>query len=83
MKNFMSNLKKKADSMGIRALCRLEKSKAILTDKTAEGYIDTAVKILIAVVLGALLLAGLYALLGETVLPTLTQRIKEMFNYAG
>lgn len=43
MKNFMSNLKKKADSMGIRALCRLEKSKAILTDKTAEGYIDTAV----------------------------------------
>ena len=42
-----------------------------------------AIKILIAVVLGALLLAGLYALLGETVLPTLTQRIKEMFNYAG
>lgn len=42
-----------------------------------------AVKILIAVVLGALLLAGLYALFGETVLPTLVQRIKEMFNYAG
>lgn len=40
-------------------------------------------KILIAVVLGALLLAGLYALFGETVLPTLVQRIKEMFNYAG
>jgi len=35
------------------------------------------------VVLGALLLAGLYALFGETVLPTLVQRIKEMFNYAG
>lgn len=42
-----------------------------------------AIKILIAVVLGALLLAGLYALFGETVLPTLVQRIKEMFNYAG
>lgn len=42
-----------------------------------------AIKILIAVVLGALLLAGLYALLNETVLPTLTQRIKDMFNYAG
>ena len=30
------------------------------TYRSGEGYIDTAVKILIAVVLGALLLAGLY-----------------------
>ncbi|WP_242860203.1 DUF6133 family protein, partial [Desulfosporosinus sp. I2] len=41
------------------------------------------IKILISVVLGALLLAGLYALFGNTVLPILTQRIKDMFNYAG
>ncbi len=40
-------------------------------------------KILIAVVLGALLLAGLYALFNEQVMPTLTRRIQEMFNYAG
>ena len=40
-------------------------------------------KILIAVVLGALLLAGLYALFGDVVMPTLNQRIKDMFNYAG
>ncbi|MPM44279.1 hypothetical protein SDC9_90957 [bioreactor metagenome] len=59
------------------------RSKRILSANAGEGYIDTAIKILIAVVLGALLLAGLYALFGETVLPTLTQRIKEMFNYAG
>ena len=59
------------------------KSRSILSVNAGEGYIDTAIKILIAVVLGALLLAGLYALFGETVLPTLTQRIKEMFNYAG
>ena len=59
------------------------KSRAILTGNAGDGYIDTAIKILIAVVLGALLLAGLYALFGETVLPTLTQRIKEMFNYGG
>ena len=55
----------------------------ILSGNAGEGYIDTAIKILLAVVLGALLLAGLYALFGETVLPTLVQRIKEMFNYAG
>lgn len=40
-------------------------------------------KILIAVVLGALLLAGLYTLFGDTVLPTVTQRVEDMFNYAG
>jgi hypothetical protein len=59
------------------------RSRSILTGNVGEGYIDTAIKILLAVVLGALLLAGLYALFGETVLPTLTERIKEMFNYGG
>lgn len=36
-----------------------------------------------AVVIGGLVLAGLYAVFGETVLPTLKERIQEMFNYAG
>lgn len=57
--------------------------KAATTNNRGEGYIDTAVKILIAVVLGALLLAGLYLLFGDVVMPTLTERIKEMFNYVG
>ena len=47
------------------------------TYRSGEGYID------IAVVLGALLLAGLYALFGDVVMPTLNKRITEMFNYAG
>ena len=57
--------------------------KIAINNNRGEGYIDTAVKILIAVVLGALLFAGLYALFGEVVMPTLEERIKEMFNYAG
>lgn len=64
----------------------LKKAIAVRTavgNKSGEGYIDTAVKILIAVVLGALLLAGLYLLFGEVVMPTLNQRIRDMFNYAG
>ena len=52
-------------------------------ERSGEGYVDTAVKILISVVLGALLLAGLYALFKDTVLPTLVNRIQQMFNYAG
>ena len=51
--------------------------------RSGEGYIDTAIKILIAVVLGALLLAGLYTLFGDTVLPTVTERVEEMFDYKG
>ena len=55
----------------------------LLSGNAGEGYIDTAIKILLAVVIGALLLAGLYALFGKRCSRTLTQRIKEMFNYAG
>ncbi len=61
----------------------LFKAKSAISNNHAEGYVDTAVKILMAVVIGALVLGGLYSLFGETVLPTLTERIKEMFNYGG
>ena len=54
-----------------------------LSNRSGEGYVDTAVKILMAVVIGALVLVGLYALFDDTVMPTLTRRIQEMFNYAG
>lgn len=59
------------------------KMKLAVSNNKGENYVDSAVKILIAVVLGGLLLAGLYKLFGEIVLPTLTNRIKDMFNYAG
>ncbi|QWU13176.1 hypothetical protein SAMN04487895_11742 [Paenibacillus sophorae] len=58
-------------------------TKQALNNRRAEGFVDTAVKILMAVVIGALVLAGLYLLFEDTILPTLTQRIKEMFNYKG
>lgn len=56
--------------------------KSIFSKKSGEGFIDTAVKILISVVIGALLLAGLYALFGNTVMPILTEKIEDMFNYS-
>ena len=40
-------------------------------------------ELVLLALLGALLLAGLYALFGDVVMPTLNQRIKDMFNYAG
>ena len=57
--------------------------KQALTSKSGEGFVDTAVKILMSVVIGALVLGGLYMLFKDTILPTLTQRIQEMFNYKG
>jgi hypothetical protein len=53
----------------------------LLRSQRGEGFVDTAIKILMAVVIGALVLGGLYALFGETVMPTLKQRIIDMFNY--
>lgn len=58
-------------------------TKKALSNNRGEGFVDTAVKILMAVVIGALVLAGLYLLFSGTILPTLTQRIQDMFNYRG
>lgn len=58
------------------------KFKTKLADNSGQGALDTALVVLISVVLGALILAGLYALLDGTVLPTLTQKVQEMFNYS-
>ena len=55
---------------------KMLEAKAKLRETSGEGYVDTAIKILIAVVLGALLF-------NDTVLPTLVDRVKEMFDYGG
>ena len=59
------------------------KGRAILAGNSGEGMVDSAVKILISIVIGALLLAGLYALFGDVILPTLQERIENMFNFSG
>lgn len=69
----------------IRTAVKFDKLKCygrkFLRKNSGQGAIDQAIIILICVVLGALLLAGLYALVDSTVMPTLTQKIQEMFNY--
>ena len=73
MRNMMKKAAQNVKAVAVRA-------GMLMKDTKGENYVDTAVKILIAVVLGALLLAGLYALFGDVVMPTLTQRIQDMFN---
>ena len=54
-----------------------------VSNNKAEGYVDSGVKILIAVVIGALLLTGLYALFNTTIMPSVTTKVQELFNYKG
>ena len=57
--------------------------KAVLEGKRGEVYIDTAVKMIIAVVIGALLLSGLYLIFNDMILPGLAERIQDMFGSSG
>ena len=76
MKKLINSIKNKANSAIISARTAIEST-------SGEGYIDTGVKIIIGVVIGGVILAGLYALFNTTVIPTRTAKIQGMFNYAG
>ena len=59
------------------------RSNTMLAETRAENFVDSGIKILIAVVIGALLLGGLYALFGDTIMPTVTEKVEEMFEFNG
>ena len=94
MKNFIKNMKatihkttetikKSAMNFAMKLQMMRANANLALANSRGENYVDSGVKILIAVVLGALLLGGLYALFGDVIMPTLTERIEGMFDYAG
>ena len=76
MRNFIRKIRNKADEVIVKA-------KYSLANIKGEGYVDSGVKILIAVVIGALLLAGLYSLFEDTVMPAVVEKVEELFDYAG
>ena len=76
MKKLINSIKNKFNSAIISARTAIEST-------SGEGYIDTGVKIIIGVVIGGVILAGLYLLFNSTIMPTLSSKIQGMFNYAG
>ena len=76
IKNIANKITNKARSAAITA-------KTVIDNTTAEGYVDTGVKIIIGVVVGAVILAGMYALFNGVILPRLNTEIQNMFNYKG
>jgi len=90
MKKFLNKIKTVFNKIAVgakNALANLKtafaNTKIALASTKAEGYIDTGIKIIIAVVIGGVILAGLYALFNTTIIPTLTSKINEMFSYSG
>ena len=76
MKKFFNTIKNKCNSAVISA-------KTAIQSTAGEGYIDTGVKIIIGVVIGGVILAGLYTLFDDVIITTLGTKIGELFNYAG
>ncbi len=76
MKKFIDKIREKFNFAAARTVVAVSNVKA-------EGYVDSGVKILIAVVIGALLLAGLYTLFNGTIMPSVTNKIQGLFNYNG
>lgn len=76
MKKIFNMIQKKCNDLVIRTKC-------VISGNAGEGYIDTGVKIIIGVVIGGVILAGLYALFNTTIIPSMQSKLAEMFNYAG
>ena len=76
MRQFINSVKNKATKAYIAG-------KTALAAKKGEGYIDTALKIIIGVVIGGVILAALYTLFDSTIMPTLETKIDGFFEYSG
>lgn len=53
---------------------------AAVSNEAGDFYISDGVKVILAVVLGALLLAALTALFNTTIIPKITEQITELFG---
>lgn len=76
MKKLMKKLMSKAQKTMIT-------TQAALSNCQGEFYVDKGVMVVLAVVLGLLLLAGMYSMYDDTIMPKLTEKITNLFNYSG
>ena len=79
----VKSVKAKFYSLSVKIRIITAQARVVFAENRAENFVDSGVKILIAVVIGALLLGGLYALFGDTIMPTVTDKVEDMFNFKG
>ncbi|WP_283619273.1 DUF6133 family protein [Flavonifractor plautii] len=73
MNKLTQTIRNKVNHLAIRA-------HMALSNQRGDFYISDAVKIIIAVVLGALLLAALTLIFNDTVIPRITKEIEGLFG---
>ena len=73
-------MKKLNNAIRNRLDSTIRRAHQALSNQRGDFYISDAVKIIIAVVLGALLLAALTAIFNGTVIPRITQEITKLFG---
>ena len=78
MKNFLSSLKNKVNALALRvhSVC----TQSAVTNDAGDFYISDGVRVIIAVVLGALLLAAMTLIFNGTVIPRITEEITQLFG---
>ena len=73
-------MRKAIRTLKTKAVCAAIRTRAILKDEAGDFYISDGVKIIIAVVLGALLLAALTLIFNDTVIPRIRREIEGLFG---
>ena len=73
MKKMIPQIQNKANLLYLR-------TRMAISNQRGDFYISDAVKIIIAVVLGALLLAALTLIFNDTVIPRITREIEGLFG---
>ena len=73
-------MKKKIHQIQNKTHLHYLRTRMALSNQRGDFYISDAVKIIIAVVLGALLLAALTLIFNDTVIPRITREIEGLFG---
>lgn len=73
-------MRKILNNAKVKATGAINRAKNVLNNDRGDFYISDGVKIIIAVVLGALLLGALTGIFNNTVIPRITQEITELFS---
>lgn len=87
IKAYVTNAQKTVTSMldfvQASISCRFSRMTLMVNNTRGEGFIEVAVKVISAIVIGLLLLGFFYALFNTTLNPIIKQKLTEMFNYSG
>lgn len=81
IRKIITTIRESVSDLNFKISNYIQTSQNAITDTKAEAYVGEAVKILIAVVIGALLLTLTYTLMKDTVFESVTTKITEMFAF--